>query len=309
MADDIRVVWADGNVVVKEARKTADGATASGEVIAELLTAREGQPASITTVKLPFSTDMDCVDCETADEGYLTCARGELTDITVNVEESGIKINVIAVIRGEVAKNVDCSYPRDAYFLDRESTCKTESIKLPVLKVCAMGNFSWSERIPLSETTMREGANIIKAKCSPRLVACEYSDGKYVFTGNCKYSMLCEADGEYFVSEAEKPVKYELSGEGGEEFVYDIQAQELACRGRIEGDTLCIDAEIGAHTFVSTYERAEVLTDIIMGDSITKKGCKMTVYFPADSETRWDVAKKYHVPVSTLTEESRYYLF
>lgn len=306
VADDVRIVAADGKVVIKEIRKTADGATVSGEVAAELLTAREGLTACVTTLKIPFSTEMDC---EAVDDGFFASAWGELTDITVNVEESVIRVSVIAVVHGEMAKNIDCHYPRDAYFLDRDSHCKTESIKLPVLKACTMGNFSWSERVPLSEAQLREGANIVNVKCNPHLNTCEYTDGRYVFTGTCKYVMLCEKEGEYFTCELERPVKYEISGEGGEDIIFDATAQELSCRGRIEGNTLCVDSEIGVRLFVAATEKIDALTDIITGEAIEKKGCRMTVYFPADNEGRWDVAKKYHVPVSTLTEESRYYLF
>ena len=306
VAEDVRVVSADGKVLVREISNSPDGVTVSGEILAELLTAREGQPLSTMTLKLPFSSE---ADCEASGDGFLSRAWGELTDITVTVEDGAVRVGVIAVIHGELAKSVDCHYPKDAYFLDRDSQCKTESVMLPALKACTIGNFSWSERVPLSEASLREGAGIIKARCEPRFATCECVDGKYVFTGTCKYIFLCEREGEYFTSELEKPIRYEVSGEMGENISFSASAREISCKGRIEGETLCVDSEIGVHSFVSASEKIDVLTDITEGAELCKKGCRMTVYFPADNEGRWEVAKKYHVPVSTLTEESRYYIF
>ena len=306
VADDVRIVSADGKVTVKEISKTSEGVSVSGEAVAELLTAKENCPLSVMTVKLPFTA---LADCEGDDDGFLGSAWGELTDITVTVDEGAIHVSVIAVVRGEMAKNVECRYPKDAYFLDRESECKAAVVRLPTLKVCTVGNFSWSERVPLTESSLREGADIIRAKCTPVLTGCDTADGKYIFTGSCRYNLLCEKNGEYFTSEIERPIRYELSGRPGENTVFDITAREITCRGRIDGDDLCVDSEIGVCAFVSSSDRAEVLTEIISGEDLEKKGCRMTVYFPADNESRWDVAKKYHVPASTLTEEARYYLF
>jgi hypothetical protein len=307
VAQDMRVVSADGKVTVKEIKCSSEGAEASGDVVVELIGSREGQPLCLMTAKIPFTAEMDS---DNEEDGFFTCAWGELTDISVTVDEGSIKLNVIAVIHGEAAKNTECHYTRDAYFLDRRSECKTETVDLPMLKVCSMGSFSWSERIPLNDTSVREGANIIRVKCAPRFTDCRYADGKYTLSGQSKYNLLCEKDGEYFISELDCPVKYEISGEHGDDVTcWDATAREISCKGRVEGETLCIDSEIGVCAFISSTEKIQVLTDMIEGEPIEKKGCRMIVYFPADKESRWEVAKKYHVPTSTLTEESRYYLF
>ena len=120
---------------------------------------------------------------------------------------------------------------------------------------------------------------------------------------------MWEKDGEYGVSEIEIPVRYETDGREVSSPVYSYGGGVISCRGRIDGELLCIDSEIAAELCAVGSERIETVSDITLGEELVREKNRMVVYFPADGETPWEVAKRYHVKVDSLSAENNYYLF
>ena len=111
------------------------------------------------------------------------------------------------------------------------------------------------------------------------------------------------------MSDIEFPVRYGAEGMSVSDPVSACRGEVISCRGRIDGELLCIDAEICVRLFVNGCERAELVQDLSFGDTFAKEKNRMVIYYPADDETPWQVAKKYHVRADSLASEKNYYIF
>ena len=304
--DDLRVISADASVFVNDARVLDGELRAGGDVNLKLLVCREGREAETVTKKLHFDGELDGSDIFS---DSLCRVVGNVTDMTVNVEEGRILCNISLVLDGICAKNRPWRYTADIYSTERECDAEMSELAVPAVIACTNGNFSQSERLPLSDTTVSEGSAVIDAWGNASLGTCEYLDGKYVFTGKSRYTLLCENEGEYSTSDVELPLRYELEGEGADSFTFDAFADVISCRARIDGDTLAIDAEIGVGADIFGTNNITAVESVRFGEPYGHGKSRMVVYYPAEGESPWDVAKKYHVPADTLTAEKHYYIF
>ncbi len=304
--EDSRVISVCALATVSDIRRSSEGAYASGEVVLKLLVCREGGRAEALTKKIPFE---GMAEGSESMADALCSIYGRVTDITVNVDEGKAVCNITLILSGIGAKNKRSRYVSDAYSAERECQCVCENITLPVTAVCVGGNFSQSERLSASESGIAEGATVIDAYGSAILDGCEYTGGKYLLVGQCKYSILCEKDGEYSTVTVELPIKYELDGAFAESISFDAPAEVISCRVRSDGDTLGIDSEIAAYVSVFGSTDISPVSEVRFGEQYGKRKSRMVVYYPAAGETSWDAAKKYHVPADSLAAEKNYYLF
>lgn len=302
---DSRVISADATAYVGDIRRGEDSLVATGEVCLKLLVCREGQRAEPMIKKIPFEGVVELM----RPVGNASCRVDcSVTDLAINVGEGKADASVSVVLCADMAENLEISYVADAYSLERESTCHRSELGLPVSALCTRGNFSQSERRPLSEVSIPDGARLVEV--FPRVIfdGCQYN-GRYEITGRSNYLILWEKDGEYGTAEIEFPVRYEAEGREVDSPVSAVRGEVISCRGRIDGELLCIDSEICANVSVVGNECAELVRDITLGEPYAREKNRMVIYYPADGETPWDVAKRYHVRADSLAEEKNYYMF
>ncbi len=306
MGENVRVIGADANVFVGDIRGTVDSLSVSGDVNLKLLICKDGNRAETLVRKIHFNEEID-TDGET---DASTCrVIGNVTEININTEEGRILCSLSLILDAVMANRKTWKYTADAYSVDRECDCELTSFDLPIYGILTNGNFSQSERIAVGDTDIPEGADIIDAWGRVVLDSCEGNDGRYTLSGRSKYNLLCEKDREYSVCTIELPVKYELEGAECNNVCFDALAEPVSCRARLEGDMVALDCEIAVGVTVLGKNTICSVNGISLGDGYTKQRSKMVVYYPADGETPWDVAKKYHVPAESLSAEKSYYLF
>lgn len=304
LGEDVRVISADAYTYVSDVRASGNGVSATGEVMLKLLLGRDGECPQLVVRKLPFGTDIEVEGMEDVNESRVVA---NVNDITVNAEEGRILADLTLTARALCVRNMPWRFTADIYSTERESECDTVELSLPYAIVCDNGNFSQSERIPLSETGIAEEANVIDSWGSVTFDTCEASDGKYILSGQSKYTLLCENDGEYSCAEVNIPVKYEIMGDAAEDISFDAFASVISCRTRKDQDTLGIDSEIAVATDIFGKSDVRAVSNVRFGEALPKEKCRMVVYYPSKDEGVWDVAKKYHVPQGSLSESQKYY--
>jgi len=308
VGDDARVVSAEGIPVVAEVHVSGnETVTASGELLLKLLIARENGDVETLTKNLPFSgeVEIDGVDSE-AD-----CrATATMSEMTVEVGEDGRILcspSLLVEVRGMCNREV--SYTEDLFSSAQETLCETETYRIPMAIRCERRNFSQSERIPMSEVSIPEGASICDAWGVVLFECCESVGQKYLLTGESRYTLLCEKDGEYATVELTLPIRYETEGGETEPESASALGRVLTCRARVDGETLCLDAEIAvAADFCGTRE-IEAVREVRFGEALCERGSRMTVYYPSADEDAWAVAKKYCVAPEKVARGSSYYYF
>jgi len=308
VGEDARVVSAEGVPTVSDVRIDSDEkVTASGELSLKLLVARENGAMETLARNLPFSGE---VELEGIDSEYDFRATATMSELSVEVAEGGRILcspSLLLEVRGMAEREV--IYTKDLFSSAQECLCETETYRLPIALRCDRRNFSQSERILLSEVAIPEGAVIHDAWGQVLFDGCEQVGQKYVLTGESRYTLLCEKDGEVSSAELTLPIRYETEGREESPESFAAVGRVLSCRARVDGEVLCLDAEIAVAADFCGIEEIEVVREVRFGEPLCERGSRMTVYYPTPTEDAWTVAKKYHVAPEKIAKGSSYYYF
>ena len=305
MSDDVRVISAEGDVFVDDVRAAEGIVRASGNVMLKLMSARENCSPEISVRKLPFEGE---IEVDGACEQSMCRATGTVSDISVSVGEDGrILCDISLILEARAMQNEEFTHTADLYSTEESCICEHVEYSMPIALGCTNSNVSQSERIPLEQTNISPDANIIYACGAPRFDNCTLVGEKYMLTGECRYTLICESGGEYSSSEIVLPVRYEMSADG-EVSGYDAQADVISCRARVDGENLCIDAELSVVAELTGAELVRTLSEARFGEKYDCRGNRMTVYYPSDGDSVWTVAKRYHVRPESVRELGGYYL-
>lgn len=292
MGDDVRVIGAEGKVHVDETFICDNGVNAKGNVMLKLLCVNSDGRVETVLRKLPFDTEIDA-EIPVGEEQYCR-VYGTVSEISVNVGEGKIICDVKTLLDAQIGVNRPISYTADIYSTEKTSTCEYAEHAVPVMLRAMNGNFSQSERISLSEISIPEGANALDVCASVAFDNCEESNGRYVLTGQSRYVLVCEKDGEYSACEVDIPIRFETEG-AGKLNIADISADVISCRARVGGENLELDSEISiAASFLGT-ENITALKSVEFSETIQKESGELILCYPAPDDSAWTVAKRYSV--------------
>ncbi len=305
LGDDIRVISADASAFVSDINRAEGIIGVGGDVYLKILYCKDGDCPKLISKKTRFSGE---IESDIESNNYICKVSPAITDIVVNVEDGKVNCTISLVLNAVVAYNGTVRYAEDAYSTERECECRKDNILVPYLLALTNANFSQSERVDLSETNIPQNAIPIDSWGSVYLSSCDRDGEKYVFSGQSKYCILWEKDGEYGACEISLPVKYECMGRE-ERRSYDAIADVVSVRTRVDGDMLCIDAEIAVAYDIMGAREISVVRECRFGEILEKKKRGMIIYYPASNESNWEVAKKYHVEADGLIARNGYYLF
>ena len=269
-----RVVLADTAVNVTDIRCGDGFAKASGEVELRLTVCSEDKKIRTVSKKLHFEGGVENGELD----GECGClAVGNVTDLTVNVEDGKATCTALLIIELVGAKKRLWSYTKDVYSTERECGCETFEIDVPRALVCKNGSFSQNERVSVADKGLPEGAVVADHTAEVIFDDCEVLDGKLTLVGNTKYNVICEIDGEYSSFELSFPVRYhvDMGGYTGKGISFDAAGSVISRRLRLEGDVLAIDAEIGVSCFASCSDCITVAKAVRFGDKFPKGAYRM----------------------------------
>ncbi len=305
-SENSRVVSAQGGVFISSVSPREDGLQVSGEVLLKWMTERDGE-VEISQRKIPFEGEIDGEDFSR--EGT-ACAEGTVSGLTVTVEDGRALCEGEVILSARGMSRMPLVYTEDLYSTERDCVCEYEEVDIPVALKCENRNLSVSERIPLSEAHLPEGAKVLDAWAEPRVESCEAVGEKYVLAGPCRYVILCATEGDYSVSEVVLPWRCETDGAGMAPTVSDCSARMIHCRARADGDTLYLDGELTVRADYLGSERIRYVSGARLGEISGRRSNCMIVYYPMPGETPWDVAKKYQVPLGDLKGDiGSYFVF
>lgn len=299
-ADDTRVVRADAYVDVNNVDTSPAGVSARGEVVLKLLTHSE-EKGGFSTVsgKIPFEGEIDL-------EGDSARVRGVISEMTVNVTDSGIECGAGVILEAVSCHNSEVEYTDDVYSTENECECGMRQIDARRLVAQSTGSFTLSERIPISGTSLPAGAEIIDTVCTANMDKCEASGEKYVLSGTSTVTVIYTKDGELAVTDVSVPMRYEMEGspaDGG--IAYDCVCCVKDARVRAEGANLCIDAEVGVSADCVAEHKVMVAMGVSFGEPVERLDGKLVVCYPADDDTLWSIAKRYKVAQSDISGDPR----
>ena len=300
-----RVVSAEGTVFVSSVLPKDGGITVSGEVILRLIAETDGAAQSLCR-RIPFEGQ---IENSGFSEGGSACAEGVVESLTVSAEEGRALCECEILLRGRALCTETVSYTEDLYSTERMCECEYREQTVPVAIKCENRNFSQSERIPLSEARISEGATVVDAWGTVSVEGCEQRGDSFVQTGKSRYRLLLQNEGEYSVTEIELPFRYESEAGGRTLSASECAAEVISCRARVDDTSLALDAEIAVCADYMGEGSVRWVSDVRVGARREEKRPCMLVYYPTPTDSAWSVAKKYGVPEQDLHGDLGSYFF
>ena len=295
-SDGIRVIESSAELLMTDAYIDSMGAKCKGELLIDLLVCNESTDEEPTHLKKV----LPCEDTVELDGELDACvARGYVSDLKVNVEDGRILCVVSAFSEVTAHAKSNVRYTKDIYSTERfcEASYKEQTMSAPLY--CASSNFSQSERIQLDEGQTAIGATAIGCYCVPSVDDCAYTDGKYVASGNCRYTVIAKKESEYFCFDQSVPFKYEFAS-GDEYSNAHIFVCPASATARIDKDLLSLDSELYVYAELSKEFSISTLSEARFGEVLDKKCGDMIVCYPTPEDTLWSISKRYSVPTVSL---------
>ncbi len=299
---ELRVISAEGRVLMSEVTSTRDAIVCRGDLYVKLLLCREEDGTPYTAIrKMPLS---QTVAVEGVNTGDSASAKGSVCELNVTVDEGRIGIESGVIIEAQAAHSEDVEYVKDVYSVSRRSENGYKTVTVPRAAVCFGGNFTLSDSLSLEESGLAPGARVIDASGTATVEEYSLEGGKCAISGKAKFALLTEKDGEYGISEAELPFSYRTSASGDFSRA-NCECEIISARARADGERVGIDAEIGVMGMAMTDSAERMLSGAAFGDEISAPRGEFVVCYPSDDDTLWSVAKRYGASLDALRESNR----
>ncbi len=301
-AGEVRVICADGRVMMSEVSSADGGVNCRGEVYIKLLMSREeGNETYSVLRKIPFT---QYVETEGADLTCCAYAKGTVSELSVDVEEGRINTEVGVMIEVTAQKNQSVSYLRDMYSTNCESVCEYKKLTVPSALSCFNGNFTLGDSTALDGVGISPDARIADVLGSVSIEEHRCERGKMIIDGKARFNLLLERGGEYSVSELEFPFKYETEC-NSEAAECEICANVISCRARIDGERVGIDAEIAVCGRIWESNEIKCLCAIHFGELPSRSRGEFVICFPSSDDSIWSVAQRYRAKISELSAANK----
>lgn len=302
---DTRVISADGHILIGEVNAGAGAVNVKGELYLKLLICRETDGAPYTMIRrLPFS---EIVITEGVDATSQANAKGSVCEMSINVEDDRIAIDVGVMLEISACKNEAVSYVKDMYSTTHKTKCEYRDIPTLVSGRAFNSNFTQSDSMTLEEAGLSPEHKIVDIGGVAYPEGAVLDGGRWIFTGKSKYSVIAEKDGEYSNFEIEMPYRYAFDAkEGDSESSYaSAVADIINTRARLDGERIGIDGEIMLCGVISCPDKTRMLDSVSFGEESERARGEYVICYPSKSDTLWSVAKRYGRTVNSLSKANK----
>ncbi len=294
--DSVRIVDASTSVFVSECVSSTDKISIKGDVLLKLLYCNdaESEHPMVMNRRLPFSAT---VYCDGISNGFECSAHGFVSDEVLNVEETGISVELNVTLCAVAQKNERVPYIADAYSTERATEAATSEMRVMNAVKCFNGSLTQNEALTLDEAKLSPDAKIIDVCGKVNASELTHEGGKLILKGSCDYQVVYYLDGEYSVRPLTSPMRYEFDCRGADvdtdALNWSAQASIAAERARSDGERLYIDSELNICCFVQGDSKISWLKEMTFGEKLKKTSGELVLCFPKKNTDIWSVAKLY----------------
>ncbi|MBR5314578.1 MAG: LysM peptidoglycan-binding domain-containing protein [Clostridia bacterium] len=195
--------------------------------------------------------------------------------------------------------NESSVFTDDVYSTEYSYVNKYKEVETQKLLKNSNVNFSTYGSNPVLLTEGEQLENILFSAAEADVTSIEQKDGRVVFLGDCVVrTVLKTSDGGYKTEESVFPFKFEMPVNADGEMTYATNCFVIDHKLDLDSNKLNLNAEIGMNVSVFENVRESTVESISIDKSmpIEKPTEKvMTLYYPEENETLWNVAKKYGI--------------
>lgn len=287
-----RVAMADGRVCVNESRVNGEIADVDGEVVISLTIVGDGKVENAEK-RIPFEAQVELDGYTDGDKG-LVRVTGNVTDLSLNIEEGRVDIEADLTLEVCYAHNRTVSYVKDAYSTECDGEAITRSYTLPTVAANECVALPLNVRISAEECGIPKGAEIVDIRGNAITEGIESGDNGSVIKGKCRCHIICLSDGEYLHAEADIPFERTVDTEG-EPIGFDAVSELEFCSAVWYGDDIDVEAAVNlAYTVISGRE-TEMLEEMRLFDGDAREKDIWTVVYLTPDDSLWNIAKRYGV--------------
>ncbi len=299
---ELRVICADGKVLVSEVNCGTRDINCRGEVHVKLLMSRDNEEAPYSvTRKIPFYQAVPVEDVDMSCSAY---AKGTVSELSVTVEEGRIGIDCGIILEASAQKNQDITYLKDTYSTKCLTECEYKNVKVQNAQGTFCGNFTLGESMSLEECGIAASASAIDTYGSAFIDEYKFEKGKCIIVGRAKFGVLLLSDGDYSSTELEFPFKYETDA-NSDILGCEATASVISCRSRIDGERVGIDAEISLGGRMWGESEISMLSAVHFREAVSERRGEYKICYPSPDDTLWSVAKKYCAKAERLAYENQ----
>lgn len=304
--DELRVICADGKALIDEVTCSDGTVNCRGNLYLKLLMSKEDGSVPIsTTRKIPFSQS---VASEGVVAGNSACAKATVCEMSVNVDEGRITLDVGMIIEVCASKTEEIQYVKDVYSTSHRVACDYETLDIPRHESSFNGNFTLSDSMTLEDAGISPQSKVIDVTGYVYPDEYSFDGGRCTVGGRVRYDILLERDGEYSNANIELPFKYETNISNSLQDAQKdaaVEGEIISSRARIDGERIGIDSEISIHGNDWEMAETEILDRVNFGEAINRGAGEYTVCYPSMSDSLWSIAKRYGAPLSLVAKTNR----
>ncbi len=296
---DVRLIYARGSVLLPDVHAAKDEIICRGEMQITLLACRDEEENALPfmlTRRIPFEGR---VPLTRAAPEHHACATGTVGRIECSVEDGKILLSPQLILNAQAQYEEPITLCRDV-FLPRHSEEKhTCNEALWRDGGCCNRNFSIGTERALSELDFGEELEIIDLFSEAEICEKVQDGTRFSLSGKLQCHLLCRRGGELCVKDVTFPFRL-LPDLGGEQMSVDCHV--FSCRVSVRGSALRADAELQLAMRHTLPAPIELVCEVAFTPLPARERADMELYYPAPTQTLWEVAKRYGIPPERLCE-------
>ncbi len=218
-------------------------------------------------------------------------------------ERRVLELDVTADMILQMFANHDTVLTLDAYSTRYDCECSTEDV------IITQSPRLFSQNFTVSESVQRESLGLpenilpidLNAELTPENVT--VSGGKAVITGKADISCIYSNKNSYANMSATVPIKFEMNvGDMETPYSYSVDTEVSDIRVRLDNERVYFDFEASMCLDVSKKCRHKAVRSVkMLGESAKREDNGiLTVCYPAENETLWDISKRYGISRAEL---------
>jgi hypothetical protein len=302
LAPDTRVIRACGAVRVEEARAQTGEVLTRGETILHVLTLTPDGHFAVVESRTPFSETIAVSD---AVPGSDARAWGRSASVILRPGDGETAWEIEFDLEAEAACTMEQTYTSDAYSTVFASDTEAESIdSLRLLRcgVCALTVTGESGRQSKASPT----ESVIDTRAAASADHIEVRDGKLILHGVAAVSVLLTGNGDVVSEEFTLPFRCEMNAHAGDvsDLISRCAVEVISASARPDGEKLAVTLDLCISITAMSRSIIHPVKKITVNRSephIRREG-SVRICFPEPGESVWEIAKRYAVRRSLLTE-------
>ncbi len=188
----------------------------------------------------------------------------------------------------------------DAYSTEYFDSCEMSTAR--VVRCLAGVNTQLSANASRQLQTASGGEiSHITATVSDSRAECT-AEGRLVLNGSCAVTALISSGTELVLQELDVPYRFECECRRGEATSVMAGAAVICTEGRLDGDRLSVSCELALTCVALECAEKRYVSRVSLknDEPVEPRGELLTLYYPSDGESSWEIGKKYHCPQSCI---------